>query len=291
MYNHNIGQNIAQLRKERGITQETLADAVGVSGQSVSKWEGGGSPDTMLLPEIADYFGVSIDRLYGRKARNPSDLMDDLTESIMALSEDKRIGKVYEYCSNFIYGLAGGVLTPEMYEHILKEAKNQTDDTGRPADFKYGRVETSGGIVTFGLKENLPYYMVIPEPEKGWAQAIHFKDEYVKMFELLADADTLQVLFYLYQREGQSYFTPKLVNKKLGISLEKAEEALKALAGYGFADASEVEIDGYTITTYKATPFHSFVPFMIFTDDMCIKPTAQMQLAIKEREKPYLWQE
>ena len=58
-----IGLNILALRKQKGTTQEELARYAGVSAQAVSKWENGGVPDIELLPKIADYFEVSIDRL------------------------------------------------------------------------------------------------------------------------------------------------------------------------------------------------------------------------------------
>ena len=58
----NIGNNISALRKKKGITQEELANELGVSAQAVSKWENNSScPDVSLLTEIADYFGVSVD--------------------------------------------------------------------------------------------------------------------------------------------------------------------------------------------------------------------------------------
>ena len=60
-----IGMNIKQLRQEKHIKQDTLADAIGVSAQAVSKWETGASdPDVALLPRLATYFGVSIDELF-----------------------------------------------------------------------------------------------------------------------------------------------------------------------------------------------------------------------------------
>ena len=60
-----IGTNIKALRQEKHIKQETLADAIGVSAQAVSKWETGASdPDIALLPQLATYFGVSIDELF-----------------------------------------------------------------------------------------------------------------------------------------------------------------------------------------------------------------------------------
>jgi len=60
------------LRKNRGVTREQLATYLGVSPQAVSKWENGSYPDGDLLPQIADYFEVSIDYLYGRAKDNVS---------------------------------------------------------------------------------------------------------------------------------------------------------------------------------------------------------------------------
>ncbi len=59
-----LANTLKALRKARGISQEQLADQCGVTVQAVSKWECAQSlPDITLLPVLADYFGVSIDRL------------------------------------------------------------------------------------------------------------------------------------------------------------------------------------------------------------------------------------
>jgi len=56
-----LGNKIAELRKEKGMTQEALANALGVSNQAVSKWEANQScPDIQLLPQLADFFCVSM---------------------------------------------------------------------------------------------------------------------------------------------------------------------------------------------------------------------------------------
>jgi transcriptional regulator with XRE-family HTH domain len=59
-----IGEKIRQCRKQRGITQEQLADYLNISFQSVSKWECGEAyPDIVMLPKIAVFFGVTADEL------------------------------------------------------------------------------------------------------------------------------------------------------------------------------------------------------------------------------------
>ena len=61
----NIGEKIKKLRKERDVTQEKLADYLGISYQAVSKWENGSAlPDITLVVPLANFFGVSADFLF-----------------------------------------------------------------------------------------------------------------------------------------------------------------------------------------------------------------------------------
>ena len=62
---NSMGEKIKTLRKQRNISQEVLANYLGISFQAVSKWETGSAlPDVMLLPAIACFFGVSTDELF-----------------------------------------------------------------------------------------------------------------------------------------------------------------------------------------------------------------------------------
>lgn len=64
------GKIIAELRKEKGMSQEELADVLFVTRQAISKWESdAGSPGIDNLERIADYFNVTIDYLLGKKGR------------------------------------------------------------------------------------------------------------------------------------------------------------------------------------------------------------------------------
>lgn len=62
----NLGEKIRSLRHRDSKTQEDLANVLGVTSQAVSRWESGGSyPDVNLIPSIANYFGITIDELFG----------------------------------------------------------------------------------------------------------------------------------------------------------------------------------------------------------------------------------
>lgn len=70
----NLSDNIIRLRHEKKLTQEELADFMGVTKASVSKWEKGiNTPDLLLLPRLAAYFDVTVDELIGYEAQLSSE--------------------------------------------------------------------------------------------------------------------------------------------------------------------------------------------------------------------------
>ena len=111
-----LGEKIKSLRKNYGRTQEALADALGITSQAVSRWEQNMAyPDMELIPAIANYFGISIDELfgyenardkkvdeiiarinaYGIKARSDSEWVDEcvgiLREGLMEFPQNEKL--------------------------------------------------------------------------------------------------------------------------------------------------------------------------------------------------------
>lgn len=92
-----INEQIAFLRKQKGLTQEELANALGVTNQSVSKWESAQCcPDIQLLPDIAKLFDVSIDELIGCKSTDGlGDICLKIKDYFTALPERKAFENAY----------------------------------------------------------------------------------------------------------------------------------------------------------------------------------------------------
>lgn len=85
-----LGSKIKQLRLQKGITQDTLAKALNVSYQTVSKWENETSmPDIQLLPELAVYFGCSIDELFDLSEQAQFDRIENLMQMQQNLSPEE----------------------------------------------------------------------------------------------------------------------------------------------------------------------------------------------------------
>lgn len=99
----NISAILVSKRKEKGITQDELAAYLGISKAAISKWETGQSyPDITLLPLLAAYFNISIDKLIGYK---PQMVKEDIKKLYFRLCDDfasKPFEEVMEECEKII---------------------------------------------------------------------------------------------------------------------------------------------------------------------------------------------
>lgn len=109
--NVNLAEKIKSLRKERGISQEKLAQYLNVSFQAISKWENGNTyPDISLLPEIARFFGITVDELLQVEVIDEERLYQEYELKTMELYRD---GKVAE--------------TLPIWQEAYKKMPNNTD--------------------------------------------------------------------------------------------------------------------------------------------------------------------
>lgn len=75
--------NLKKLRKNADITQEKLAECLGVLPQTVSKWERAETyPDIETLPSLANFFGITIDELLGNDQLRTEEIIDQMIADI-----------------------------------------------------------------------------------------------------------------------------------------------------------------------------------------------------------------
>jgi len=96
----NLGSVIKRLRNEQGVTQDALAEYLGISYQAVSKWETGTTlPDITLLPKLAVFFGVRIDELFS------VDHEDELERIDAMLQRETMTDQNYAYAKRILDGI------------------------------------------------------------------------------------------------------------------------------------------------------------------------------------------
>lgn len=96
-----IGNNIKKYRVKHNMTQEQLAEYLNVSHQAVSKWEAGSTmPDVYMLPELAKFFDVSIDELFGYNNIAEKKAIDNIISLVDEACNNTRLDQAEEYCKD-----------------------------------------------------------------------------------------------------------------------------------------------------------------------------------------------
>ena len=104
-----IGSFLKSLRKEKGITQEKLAEELGVSGRTVSRWETGNNmPDISVLIEISEFYDVSIPEIVDgeRKSENMDDESKKVAESLSDYADADKTKTIKEIRQLSLVGVA-----------------------------------------------------------------------------------------------------------------------------------------------------------------------------------------
>lgn len=97
-----IGKRIAARRRQMGVTQEELAEFIGVSKPAVSKWESGQSyPDITLLPVLAAYFNMTVDDLLGYEPQLSKEDVRGMYAALCKAFASEPFESAYEKCREY----------------------------------------------------------------------------------------------------------------------------------------------------------------------------------------------
>ncbi len=167
-----ISMRIRELRKQAKLSQEMMAEKIGVSRQAITKWETGlGVPDIENLVAIADLFKLSLDELMGRDIEHETLAKDYLYESVTEYDIDGKkdfdisfMGanklKLYAYEGEKVKV----ILLSDTISDIQKELKTKIDDIKRKIDIDIKRV---GNLSETVAKNELTIKILIPQLYMG----------------------------------------------------------------------------------------------------------------------------
>lgn len=214
--------NLRRIRKEKGITQEQLAEAVGVSPQAVSKWEMNSFPDAALLPKIAQKLEVSIDELYGLKNESIS-IYDRVMRHVGETPVERRFDELFRIFRAFPLAFCGAV----KYEPIPDEILNSEFDC-------HSRINLPQGFFEMRNNSDLQFAFLFPEPKCGYDKVLKYDEQYVRLFTVLSRPNALKALYFIAGRDGTMFFKKSTLMHELGISAENAADIIRDFCGIGF---------------------------------------------------------
>ena len=273
-----IGTQIAAFRKEKGVKQEELASAVGVTPQAVSKWENGGVPDTELIPKIADYFGISADKLFGRCLSDYGNLHAALIKKILNTPDEEQFKTIFEFCWDMERAMLGefprdGSVAD--YEKDLGETEQ-----------RYSSILSDHGFTRMGIANRLQYFLLVPDARD--TETAFFKGiDYPAFFKDFSEKNVFEACVFLHKREGNKAFTSGFLMKNMGVSAERAAEIIDILKKYKLISTTQIELDDETQQVYTFRPTPSFVAMLIFVREMIDSPGSFSYYSV-DRAKPYL---
>ena len=123
--NFDFGNRIKSLRLSRSMTQEQLAQKLGVSAQAVSKWESGTNmPDILILPTLSVIFGVTIDDLFAMTDEHRMERIENLLYDVRFLSDEEFLQHekyLKELQSKHEYRAEAGLLLAMLYNKRANE--------------------------------------------------------------------------------------------------------------------------------------------------------------------------
>ena len=276
MDNRKLGESIAALRQALGATQEGLAQSVGVSAQAVSKWECGGMPDAALLPGIADFLGVPIDRLFGREGVG-GDIYEALRLRFAGMDHAQRMQEGIRICFDLQKALGGDtnsrLTLGELWEKL-------------PHGLCYSKMLYDSGISLMSVTADIPYFMLLTEPPEGWEKGLFSAEAYAELFAVLGGEHAMQALFFLLRRSSGKPFTPRLLEKSLGLTREQALGILESFTRFKLVSSEEAELDDAIQTIYDFRPNPALLAMLAVGKEVVREPNSHHYYS-NNRSKPY----
>ncbi len=232
-----LNQNISFYRKLCGYTQEQLAEKLGVSGQSVSKWENElSNPDVSILPDLAKALGVDINSLFAESPATPNGI--HLSE-LSGLCYDALLTLFAKAQHTFYHGGKSVISESQLNKRIeaLKE------DFGFPLPkCAYVIEEGDAHHSSMFLSEALSF---VDRSYGGADSALLFdSDKAGELLSVLGDKNARKILKVLYEKlisEGEegTLFSPQSLSEATQLSEEAITNAAVKLRHVGLIDEIE----------------------------------------------------
>ena len=238
-----INQNIAYFRKLCGYTQEQLAERLGVTGQSVSKWENEiSNPDISVLPDLANALGVDINTLFDETPTDPKQIcFTDLPELCY-----EAILHLYLKAQRAFYGKKESESEESLQKRIEKAKKDfnfpspkcaYMIDEGYP---EHGAVFLSDALTfidrSYGCSESVLLFDL---------------DMAGEMLSVLGNRNARKVLKVIYENlitkgESGTFFTQEELAEATELTTDAVHEAAVQLQHIKLLDENEkIHKDGY----------------------------------------------
>lgn len=240
-----IGEVIKSLRRNKNITQEQLANLIGVSTPAVSKWESGTSyPDITVLPILANYFEVTIDELLNYKNELSKEEIEEIFKECEALIQNGKIDESLDLCEKYIRKYSSNYeLKFNLSAIYTLAAVTETSDTDKHKKIVSRNIEILLDIVdnTNEIKEKEGSLIQLSSQYMLMNQSDKAEEMLKKIYKPEYDPRVMLPIIYLSQDKVEE--AKKLLQEILHNALNEAKISCMSLAMsyYNYKDNMDEE--------------------------------------------------
>lgn len=291
-------KRLLTLRKDKNATQQNVAEVIGISDKTYSKWETGeNEPDLTSLSKLADYFGVAPSYLLGDETKNTTE--ENIKREFEGLSAEDKIDKAFECQFYAIKTLASSWFRDSTAFEQLNNKESRIPENRTAPDY----AKDAGFMTAFALNDvysmmyngsdaNIALTIMPAKDRYSWLTTK--QSEIAKYLTLLGDEDMLRCLPFMLSSGQEGYYTADFIASQTGISPEKAAQLLDSCCDFTICDKVTAHIGKETVETYTTivndtltgilTLTYLLLPDTQINGHTCINAPARLVIS-KETEK------
>ena len=272
-----FSSNIKQFRLAKGLTQEQLAERLGISAQAISKWETSETyPDGALLVPLAQALDVSLDALFG----NDVCTMQDISTRIRNLIADTPEAERMHLCRDICWQIEKGLFNCRM----------SIDDSYDPEEIKkkkaFSYILSDYGF-TYICNDQFPFFTLFPQYDDTLGDTIGNGQKLTALFSRLSRPETMLAILWLFKKNEGFVFEATRLCSECAIGDEVSEIVIGDLLFLELIQKMDVALNNEVRTLYTVYPSHKLLALFILALAL-LNPRKSQSYMSHYRTKPLL---
>ena len=250
MYECKIAEKLAELRSAKGVTQDDVAQAIGISNKTVSKWENGTSmPDLPMLVMLAEYYEVTTDALLGLSEPKKKNYRETIRSEFDGLDCNSAFLQAFETTNLTI---------PSLFQVLKKEEKFDENSIKLsnvyPAPQKRRSTRATPNFFTFTVSSedvNAAVTLLRNQSDFAWLKDPEKQTKITRLFRLLANEEALLIIHFTHSVSCSVKFTADYVSDHTGIKEETVSEILSECCKLDICASMTAHLTEKDVTLYE----------------------------------------